>query len=162
MHADIDLAGHMHGVEALFFKDDRDPEPLQLTDVIEAVYSVSCKPGYRLREDHIDFSVPAKTDHTHEFLAFVCLGAGDSLIGENPGHRPFWIFHDFVGVVASLCLKGHFLLVRICRDTAVSGNTQLLIGWFCLLWQDCRRDDPHTFLLLYLFHGSAPPAPADR
>lgn len=66
---------------------------------------VPSKPGYGLRDDHIDLPGPAVRQHSLEFLPAV-LGARDGLIRINPGVLPARMALDEITVVAHLRRQG--------------------------------------------------------
>ena len=59
MHTDVNLAGHMHGVQAFFFKDDRDSKIFELANIVQAVNGVSGEAGNRFRQHHVNLLLTA-------------------------------------------------------------------------------------------------------
>lgn len=60
----------IHGVDALFFKENWDILFLRFPDIFQTVQSISSKPTDRLGDDHINVSVHAVLDHAVKFFPF--------------------------------------------------------------------------------------------
>lgn len=94
--------------------------------VIERVASESAD---GLGDDHVDVSGHTFADHTVEFIMLLCVGAADSVVGEDPGEFPSRVAFDVLCVARDLRFVAGFLFVRVGADTAVCGYTELrLLG----------------------------------
>ena len=94
--------------------------------VIERVASESAD---GLGDDHVDVSGHTLVDHAVEFITLLCVGAADSVVGEDPGEFPFRVAFDVLRVVGDLGFVAGSLFVRVGADKAVCGYTKLrLLG----------------------------------
>ena len=120
----------IHRVDGLLFEVDRDVLVLELADVLEAVEGVAGKTGDRFSDDHVDVPGHALVDHAVEFVALLCVGAGDAVVRKNASQHPFWILLDVLGVVSDLRIVAGFLLVGIRADAAVGCDGELWLFAF--------------------------------
>ena len=99
--------------------------------IIDAVERVAGEPLNGLCEDEVDLFLLALANHAEEFCALFCGCTGDAFVREDARHRPFFVGHDFIGVVFALrfIAAGLFFLFR--GNTAVRCHTKLLC--------DCSR-----------------------
>ena len=89
----------------------------------DTVHHISRKPGYALRDDHIDFSSPAVRDHLMKLVTVSKRGAADSFIRIDPNQDPIGVTDDKIFIVLFLQLIGSCLLKIPCGYTGVDGNT---------------------------------------
>ena len=128
-HGDEDLAVGFHGVDVLFFEDDRDSKLFKDTDIVQTVHRVSCEAGDGLGQHHIDFLLFAETDHPKEFRSLPSRGAGYAFVCEDPSHGPVLILHDVVCIVGLLCFVACKLFFLVRGNTAIRSNTELPFGF---------------------------------
>lgn len=55
-----------------------------LPDVFQTVERVAGESADALGDDHVDVSSHALVDHAVKFITLLCIGATDSVIGEDP------------------------------------------------------------------------------
>ena len=131
VHGDHEFAVGRQRVDILFFEENPDPKLPENARVVDAIERVSGKPLNGLCQNEVDLILLALTDHTQEFCALFCRRAGNAFVREDARHRPFFVGHDFIGVVFALrfIAAGLFFLFR--GNTAVCCHTKLLC--------DCSR-----------------------
>ena len=115
----------IHGVDILFFKENRDVLFLQFPNIFQAIQGVSGKPADGLGNDHINVSVHAVLDHAVKFLPLFRICSSDPVISINPGQFPFRILLDKLRIMRHLHLIAGCLLLTIRGNPAVSGDFQL-------------------------------------
>lgn len=100
---DQNLALRVHRVDGLLLEPDRDVLVLEEPDVLEAVERVAGESADdALGDDHVDVSGHAFVYHAVEFITLLCVGAVDSVIGEDSGEFPFRVACDVLRVVGDL------------------------------------------------------------
>ena len=121
----------IHGVDVLFFKENRDVLLLQFPDILQTIQGVSGKPADGLGNDHINVSVHAVLDHAVKFLTLFRIRSGDPVIGINPGQLPFRILLDKLRIMCHLHLITGCLLLTVRGNPAVSSDFQLWSLFHC-------------------------------
>ena len=136
------FAVFIQSVDALFLELNRNAEAFQEPDIVQTVYGVSGKSGDGLHQDQVDFLLLALPNHLEEFRTLGSFCAGDALICEDTGHRPFRIRHDLICIVGLLCLIAGKLFFVIGRHSAIGSDAKLAVQPFPLCqFQFCRNDD---------------------
>ena len=137
------LALGVHRVDGLFFKENRNVQILEFTDVFQAIQRVTGKSADRLGDDHVDISGMALFDHAVEFITLFGVRTCDSVVCEYARQHPFWILGDVFGVVLNLGLVAGGLLIAVSTDTAVRCDSELWLLSFFNVVPDlpfCRDD----------------------
>ena len=155
VYGDEELALRIDGVDILFLKDDRDTQFPQFSGIVDRVHRISCEPGDRFGQDHVDLPLTAHPDHLEEFLPLTGGGAGLALIREHLYHGPVGVLHDLLGVVGKLVFIAGELLLTVGGYTAVGRYPQvslsrLFLGCFLLGWD-------HDDFRGGFCHGCCPP-----
>lgn len=81
---DQNLSLGVHRVDGFLLEPDRDVLFFQLPDVFQTVERIAGESADALGDDHVDVSGHALVDHAVEFITLLCIGATDSVIGEDP------------------------------------------------------------------------------
>ena len=154
-----ELGVHGAGVHALLLEEDAHAPLPQGPDGTQHVHAVSSKPGYGFAEDQVDPFFPAGPKHPLKVLPVLHAGAGDSLVGIDPGEFPLRLVMYFFGVILHLHLVAVELLLGVGGHPAVGGYPQLVVGGlprFCPLGG--RGDDGDLPRLLWGLglHGLSP------
>ena len=126
-HGDEHLAVRFQRVDVFFFEDHGDTQGAQGADVVEAVHRVPGEAGDGFDQHQVDLLLAAPADHPLELRPLLGRGSGDTLVREDPRHRPLGVSHDLVGVVGLLGLVAGELLLVIRGHPAVGRNAQLAL-----------------------------------
>ena len=126
VHRDHELAVRRQGVDVFFLEEDTNAKLSEDARIVDAIERVSGKPLNGLCQNEVDLFLLALADHPQEFRAFFCRRAGDALIRKNPSHCPFFIGHDFVGVILALGFVAAGLFFLLGRDATICRDAELL------------------------------------
>ncbi len=104
----------VHRVDGLLFKENRNVDLLQQTDILQTVQGISGKAANRLRKYHIYFPLLAVFDHSIELISLFCICRADTLIRIHPDELPLRIRLDEFLIMLDLRLVAGclFLIVR--------------------------------------------------
>ena len=80
-------------------------QPRRAHGYIAAVHCVPGEAGDGFDQHQVDLLLTASADHPLELRPLLGRGAGDTLVREDPRHRPLGVGHDLVGVVGLLGLE---------------------------------------------------------
>ena len=128
------LAGHLAGVDALFFEQDADAEFLQFPDGRKTVFRIAGKLGNTLDQNAVDFSFPAILHHALEVLTLFNRRAGDALIGVNINHFPIRIAGDQFRIVLILHAVGIELILTGGADAGIRCDAQFSCDDLVVRW----------------------------
>ena len=145
----------IHRIDVFFFEVHGDVLFLKLSDVFQAVQSVSCKTADGLGHNHVDFSRHCLINHAIELFTLFRVRAGYSIVSKYPGKLPFRVLADIIGVMLHLCLVTGGLLITVRGNTAVSSHTEFwYFGFLCRIadTSSCRNHGN----ILSLFHSFQP------
>ena len=118
----------------MFFEEHANPPGFQHSDGIQAIDGVSSESRHRFRDDIVDFSSKAIVDHTLEVRPLVGSRTRDTLIRIQISKFPFLFCVDHLCIELHLVLIGRNLLIVVCGNTTVGGNSQLLV--FCFVYDN--------------------------
>ena len=138
IQGDQELTLRINGVDIVFLEDHRDAQAPELPCVLDRVHGVAGEPGDRLRQDHIDLSLPAHPDHPQEVLAFAGGGSCLALVRKHLDQGPVGFPADFFREVFHLVLIAGELLFTVGRYPAVGSHPQIF-PLVQLLWASLRR-----------------------
>ena len=119
------LAGHLAGVNALFFEQNADAQFFQFPDGRKTVFRIAGKSGNTLDQNAVDFSFPAILHHALKIFALFNRRAGDALIGVNIDHFPIRIAGDQFRIVLILHAVGIELIFAGGTDAGIGCDAQL-------------------------------------
>ena len=120
------LAGHLAGIDALFFEQDTDAEFLQLAYSCKAVLRISSETGNGFDQNPVDLAFATILHHALEIFTLFDRRTGDALVGVNINHFPIWVTRDEFGIILVLDSIGVELILAggadagICRDAQLS------------------------------------------
>ena len=135
------LAGHLAGVNALFFEQNADAQFFQFPDGRKTVFRIAGKAGNGLDQNAVDFSFAAILHHALKIFALFDRRAGDALIGVNINHFPIRIAGDEFRIILVLDAIGVELIFAGGADAGVGCDAQLPRDNFVV-----RRDYNDTLL----------------
>ena len=122
------FTGHLHCVDALFFKNNGDTLCLELADISDGIQRVSGKPGDGFGQHHVDFTFFTQCHELEKLGTLFGAGSGDALIGKNTGKLPILVFADFIGIISNLRSVAGLLFFLFGTDPAVGRHTQLSLS----------------------------------
>ena len=135
------LAGHLAGVNALFFEQNADAQFFQFPDGRKTVFRIAGKAGNGLDQNAVDFSFAAILHHALKIFALFDRRAGDALIGVNINHFPVWVIGNKLGIILILDAIGVELILAGGTDAGIGCDAQLPRDNFVV-----RRDDYDALL----------------
>ena len=115
----------------MLLKEYADPPGFQHSDGVQAINGVPSESGHRFCDDIVDFPGKAIVDHTLEVRPLVGSCTRDALIRIQVSKFPFFFCVDHLCIELHLVLIGCDLLIVVCRNSTVGGNSQLLV--FCFV-----------------------------
>src|SRR5574344_324324 len=140
------FAGHLHGVDALFFKDDRDALGFELADVGDGIQRVPRKSGDRFGQHHVNLALFTERHELEKLVTLFGAGAGDALVSKYPGQLPILVLGYFVGVISNLRSVAGLLFFLLGADPAVGRHTQLFLSGAGFAHQHIGRNQIHPLL----------------
>mgnify|MGYP000330999002 CR=1 FL=1 len=139
---------HIQRIDIFFFKEDANAELPKNSSVVDTIERIAGESLNGFCQNEVDLFLFALTDHPQELCALFCRRAGNAFVREDARHRPFFVGHDFVGVVFALRFIAAGLFFFLGRDAAVRRDAKLLCDRSRLLqfWLGWNDNDARFFV----------------
>ena len=116
------LALGIHRIDVFFLEIHGNVLFFKLSDVFQAVQSISGKTADGLGNYHVNSTRHSLVNHTIELLTLFGVSACYTIVSKYSGKLPFRVFLNKIGVMLHLCLITGGLFITIRGNTAVCSN----------------------------------------